>query len=231
MNYLFSYPRSGSNFVQNVVKSSTGRRARSFGPDPILVPSDFLFFKSHAVCPDSLQDEIHRFIPGREDEVQPERMMLLWRDPRDVMISFYEWTQVHWGIDLEERDFLETYDRRRPMVGLGRLRGLTVLEAYRLFFKSWHEGTVPDVPRLALRYEQLVNDPEAEFQRIFDFLEIEATLNVASLGRMVSQVSSTRRVRGRPAVWKSEGARYKRLVELIDESLAVEIAALGYDKR
>ena len=83
--FLVSYPRSGSNFFQEVMKTKFHISSRSlYGDNP--QDSTIRNLKSHAISYEYLKDECS-FILG--DQSSPNRIIVLFRDPRDVMISFF----------------------------------------------------------------------------------------------------------------------------------------------
>ena len=103
---IVSYPRSGSNFVQSVLRHSTGLTNLSIyasNSDGIDIT---LTVKSHAPSPEYLRDEFGRLVG---DPAWPARVVLLQRDPRDAMISFYEYTQHMRQTAIPQEDFLEQH--------------------------------------------------------------------------------------------------------------------------
>lgn len=228
--YLVSYPRSGSNFLQNVLRNSSGFKNTAIYKD-LEHPHSYLSLKTHALSYMHLLGEIGRFAPALR--LFPGKLIVLWRDPRDVMISFYEFLQARQGRKLEQMEFLYQQQYYRPVLGF---ESESVLHAYKTFTQNWFSAEPPSensagVPAtwIEVRFERLVLEPNTEFQKIFDYLELDCTLNTRSLSRKVSQISETERPRGMPGSWKYAQDEYAELVATVNRDLADEIQLLGYD--
>ncbi|MGD9971488.1 MAG: sulfotransferase domain-containing protein [Desulfatirhabdiaceae bacterium] len=234
--YLVSFPRSGSNFLQTVLEKSSGFRCCSlYSPRPA-DPEYVLSLKSHALSPDYLYDEIKRYLPRAQN---PEKIIFLRRDPRDVMISFYEFVLNLKQIKIEQNVFLHNvcyqyaFDSNPPMVQSSRRKvetsPMNIQAAYQRHIEAWVSSRPDDLDILDVSFENLVSNPENEFKRIFDFLEINASLNKESLKIKVSQYSEEIRPRGVVYGWKNNFT-HTTLINSVDKYLKVNIDILGYGK-
>jgi hypothetical protein len=233
-SYLISYPRSGSNFLQSVVQGSSGLRCRSVYAFPHVQPQYILSLKSHALSFGHLLDEISRLVP---DAPPPQKLVVLFRDPRDVMVSFYEFLQVRKDVQIPQVDFLEgvsyfyaTYkDRDMALARRSEYAPISIAESYRKHVRNWVVEPPNDLDCLTVRYEDLVLSPEIEFQRIFDFLELDCALAAATLADKVSLYSEGSRPRGEPHGWRTCEDQYPDLLARVRTMLNYEIGVLGYD--
>ena len=228
---VVSYPRSGSNFMQSILTHSTGMNNISiYGQSPSsFIP--LLTVKSHAPSPEYLEDEYQRLL---ETESLPGRIILLKRDPRDVMISFYEYTQTQRGTTISQEDFLENisffYASTIDKTHSRRIETspLTVLEAYRKHIHTWFADRSPALPVLELSYEDMVTKPKESFRAALDYLEIDLPVAEAYLEVKVSLYSTDSRSRGEAYGWKHAAEKYAVLLEGVERLLAPEIQLLGY---
>ena len=104
-----------------------------------------------------------------------------------------------------------------------------MLQAYKKHVKKWFmEG--PDSPeQLVVRYEDLLTKPEQEFQRVFDYLDLDCPLAKEFLSRTVSLYDTTREHRARVAAWQHHAGEYKVLLKSITKNLSSELKTLGYE--
>lgn len=229
-----SYPRSGSNFLQSILMQSSGLNNQSiYGRKNRFKPSEnTLTVKSHAPSPAYMFEEYARKV---EEPSRPDRVVLLQRDPRDVMVSFYEYTQANRKTTIEQAEFLDGVDFfYASTVDLECERtlykkSLTVVEAYREHVRTWFVDAPVDPKCLVVRYEDLIEKADETFQGIFDFLEIDCKLAREFLEVKVSLYSETRRTRGVVGAWRNSYDQYQVLVDDVHAKLGDEIAALGYD--
>jgi hypothetical protein len=229
-----SYPRAGSNFLQSILMQSSGMNNVSiYGRKDLFKPSEcVLTVKSHAPSPAYLEEEFARKVEWPE---RPDRVVLLQRDPRDVMISFFEYTQANRKITLDQAQFLDSVDyfyastidteSQRTMY----TASLTVAAAFREHVRAWFVERPPELKCLVVRYEDLVENAEAGFQRIFDFLEVDCTLAREFLGVKVSLYSEGKRARGVAGGWRQAQETYQVLIDGVNAKLAEEIQILGYE--
>ena len=228
---VVSYPRSGSNFVQSILTHSSGMRNVSIygeGPgslDPLLT------VKSHALSPAYLQDEFLRLL-NMEDA--PERIVLIKRDPRDVMISFYEYTQKQRDVEISQEEFLKdvcffyasTIDKtnsrnidKAPM---------NILDAYKKHIRAWFTDRPASLNVHEIAYEELVLHPLDQFRETLDYLDLNLPVAESFLDVKVSLYSDKRSKRGQAMGWRSSQEKYAVLLEGVHRLLADEIDSLGY---
>ena len=229
---ITSYPRSGSNFVQSVLRHSSGLTNLSIyasNPDGVDIT---LTVKSHAPSPEYLRDEFGRIV-GEPD--WPARIVLLQRDPRDVMISFYEYTQYMRQATVHQEDFLENtcffyasgIDREiRRRVDIAPL---SVLQAYKKHVQEWFTRKPATVDCLIVKYEDLLAAPVEAFQRMFDYLDLDCPLASEYLTHEVSLYDDTRQHRAQSSAWKGHAEKYRVLLDAAHATLSDEMHVLGYE--
>jgi hypothetical protein len=230
--YLVSFPRAGSNFIQNVLAGSARIPCRSLYATMTVDPQYVLSFKSHALSMEYLLDEIRRLLPVF---TKPSKLILLKRDPRDVMISFFEFIQVERNIVLHQKDFLEnvcyfyasfidkTVQRKQ------NIAPINIVDAFKTHVKNWFEKKPGGVEFLTVKYEDLVEKPESEFGKIFEFLELDCSPDKDFYEEKVSLYSiEPNRERGIPQGWKDVQSQYHQIIEQVNRLLGPEIKRLGY---
>lgn len=231
---LVAFPRSGSNFLQRVVETSSGLTCQSLYALPHRNPEALFNVKSHALSYAHLLDESTRLV-GNTDA--PAKIIVLQRDPRDVVISFYEFVQARKKIDVSQEEFFHhicffwaTYlSKDRVLERTVELEPLSIADAIQRHVRNWFEQPVFEGEILRVHYERLVTDPQTEFERIFRFLELDCALAQNSLGEMVSQYSKTNRSRGVPLGWRNKTGQYSVLLSIVNNSIAPTIRFLGYE--
>jgi len=228
--YLISFPRSGSNFVQNVISKSTGTYNYSIYYFRDNSYKKCLTIKSHAPSYLHLVAEVARFIP---DEKMPSRFIILWRDPRDIMISFYEFIQRKYNISLTQKEFLSSATNYvRLIIGLPPL---SILEAYKVFVSSWRSDNKINYgdrarPWIEVKYENILKCPEPEFRKIFNFLDVDYKLDRSAIEEKVNLVPDGRSERCVCNSWEIYYKRYEYIINGMSEFLEPEIRALGYEE-
>ena len=229
---VVSYPRSGSNFLQNVLEVSSGLSQRSlYIPERNMRELCDYGLKSHAISSDWLADEFSRTTINYK---YPEKIIYIYRDPRDVMISFYEFVRHRKRIALDQANFLKkvsyiyaTYIDKDPVLDRkNSVEPMSVLDAYRLHYKNWMLRS-PSSSYYIVKYEDLMTSPEVAFQNIFDFLDLKCSLSAEVLGRKVSQYDDANRKRG-VFGWKNNLEKYRAIISSVEEELAEEIKYLTY---
>lgn len=231
---VLSYPRAGSNFLQSVLQGSSGLRCQSiyspFREDPNIT----LSVKSHSPSPAYFEDEWHRLLPDRP---LPAKILRLQRDPRDVLISFLEYTEANRKTAIRQEEFLNNVDYfyastvDRDFLRSLYKQGMTVAEAFKEHVRTWYVETPPDYCEiLPVRYEDLVLEPRETFTKIFDFLNLDCELAEKFLRVKVSLYSDTGRPRAQIQGWRKNLERYGTLLQMVHEELAEEIRCLGYEE-
>jgi len=232
-SYLVGFPRSGTNFLQSVLEGSSGLLCRSLYGPPKVNQNNILSLKSHTPSYEFLLDEIGRFVP---EFGTPDKFILIIRDPRDVFISFYEFVQSTKGLSITQSEFIyevcyffATFeDRHKVNSRKLEFAPLSIFDAYKKHIDSWFVNRPPSMDCHVVKYEDLVLSPESEFQRIFDFLNLDCSLEKEKLKLKVSQYSTTSRKRGVIGGWRDCQDEYDELISSVNNSLKKEITILGY---
>ena len=232
-SYLIGFPRSGTNFLQSVLEGSSGLLCRSLYGVPRASQSEILSLKSHTTSYELLLDEIDRFAPSFGI---PNKFILIVRDPRDVFISFYEFVQSQKNLSISQNDFIHgvsyffaTFENRHKVNSRKlEIAPLSIFDAYKKHISNWVVNRPQTMDCHVVKYEELISSPESEFQRIFDFLNIECNLEKDKLKLKVSQYSKTTRPRGVIAGWKECQNEYKDLIASVNKAFKEEISILGY---
>jgi hypothetical protein len=228
---VVSFPRSGSNFLQNLLELSTGLRNRTLYHHPKIPLRELLSVKSHAPSREHLRDELRRRVPDLEGE--PERVVRLCRDPRSVAISFYEFVQARKQISIAQEDFLDTcYYFATYLDGDGALsrqtepKALSVADAWSSHANAFFAA---DAPGLRVTYEDLVNSPEDTLTAVLEYLEVSSPVDLAGVQEKVAQYSSPQQNRASVDGWKVERDKYSVLLGSLTQRLGPLFASLGYE--
>lgn len=158
--FLVSYPRSGNTWLRFMLGEVLHEEEATFKNIGTLMPD--IYHTSRARL-DRLPRP--RYLKSHEPyDPRYPRVVYLVRDPRDVAISYYYW-MLKLGREPEGglKAFLETFAAdKTPYSGWGR------------HVRSWytHKDTLPR-GCLFVRYEDLLARPEAQLQRILQFLQID----------------------------------------------------------
>lgn len=230
--YLVSFPRSGSNFLQFIVSKSTGLHCHSIYGRNIDLPENTLSIKSHSISYKYLLDEIDRLLPS---VAHPTKLILLMRDPRDVVISFYEYTQATKNIQINQDEFINNYDffLAAPIDKECKRKieyaPISVGQAYKKHLNQWFLNTFPKKSEsLIIRYENLLFHPNKEFEKIFNFLGLKCSMAEQYLNMKVSLYSNESRNRGQAYGWKMYYKKYESLIETTNLLLEKELNSFGY---
>ena len=225
---VVSFPRSGSNFIQNVIQESSGMICQSIYDTDILL-NGTLNLKTHSPSPEYF---INEWIDSFKSEPLPEKLILLIRDPRDVFISFYEFVKFRRNIDVPQNDFLSQTDYFYAAFTDKRIYsdGLSICRAYKEFIQNWYVRDNKKYDILKVHYEDLVGNPAAAFLKIFKFLEIDCELSLPSLKKRVSLYSPSRRLRGAASGWESIQQEYSHLIMQSQIHFEEEMLITGYRK-
>lgn len=235
--YLISYPRSGSNFLQSVLSKSSGLCCKSIYALPHNYSEHILSLKSHAISYKYLLDESKRLV---HTDNLPSKIILLFRDPRDVMISFYEFVLKRKNTKISQKEFLEnvcyfyaTYEGKdtSPLERQVEYSPLNVAEGYIKHIYNWFVKKPENLDCLVVKFEDLILSPYTEFKRIFDFLELDCSLATEQLKVKVSQYSDSKRQRGKAYEWVNCQDEYSKLLNRVNTLFHSEIKILGYDKK
>ena len=137
-----------------------------------------------------------------------------YRDPRDAILSLYEMYRHRKGRqDLTPEQFLKEYDP---------------IGQYQWEIRAWVISKHDNV--LLVKLEHLKQSPIPQFQRIFQFLEIEDNVKEDVIAEPVAIVdSSSHRPRRTVYGWKIAPPEYGSAIQSISSALDAEIRALSYD--
>jgi len=234
-SYLVGFPRSGTNFLQSVLEGSSGLLCRSLYGSPKVNQNNILSLKSHTPSYELLLDEIDRFVP---DFGTPDKFILIIRDPRDVFISFYEFVQSTKDLSITQSEFINEVcyffatfeDRHKVNSRKSEFAPLSIFDAYKKHIDSWFVNRPPSMDCHVVKYEDLVLSPESEFQRIFDFLNLDCSLEKERLELKVSQYSNSSRKRGAISGWRDCQSEYGELISSVSNAFKKEIKILGYSE-
>lgn len=160
------------------------------------------------------------------------------RDPRDVVISFADHSNITIG------DAIKQMAEKQHMVPHPLTKLIHILTSWSLHVQSWTSRN-KDVPVEVVRYEDMIVDPEREFERILGGLGIE-TINrdkfnfalketeFKNLQRLEAETDFRERAKGKKffrvgkvGQWK-EGLTQQEL-EYIQENHGEVMREFGYD--
>lgn len=237
-SFVVSFPRSGSNFLQACLRVQCGLSASSlYKPNHDFQNVNNL--KSHAISPEYLRDEIG-FIC--EHNFNPAHIYLLKRDPRDTMISFYEFFLSRDQGTVLQRDFLDIdwfLAFQRSSGPNAHLRSthhfpLSICDAFKIMASKWFTDTnpIPDIPVAVIKYEDFVNDRRQTLLSILEDHGCSSTnLDYDAEVGLVSTYSNEKRKRGAAYGWKEDSVfqKYRTLVTETERLLENEIKLLDYE--
>lgn len=210
---LVGFPRSGTNFVQNVVQKSTGLYCSTLY-SPLEAWGEFaLTVKSHALSPAGLRQEWEWFLPGH---TMPTKIILLARDPRDVMISFYEYVKAMRRNHIDQAAFMQSnyyYAASLDSLSIYESETLSVANAYRHFVDSWNSDeaqTAFDIMNCS--YEDIIANPHEQFTSILRFLELDCPVEEGAINEKVSLYSVDHEHRAQSGKWQKLSKQYKPLL-------------------
>ncbi|NRB19370.1 MAG: sulfotransferase domain-containing protein [Rhodobacteraceae bacterium] len=207
LTLLVSFPRSGSNFLQNIVRDNTKQLGCASIYQSLSLTTPKILLKSHALNFGVLRKELTTLW-----DIAPPRFkrIVLVRDPRDVFISLYDYVTALHGAEIDPATFLIIdfyWHLYRPhMNGLVRgkqTRALTVLQAYQTWFRTWITGADKFPRALHVRFEELVSDPQTGFAPVFKLLDEPMPDPLASTAKLVSQIGESPRRRGQSQGWRT----------------------------
>ena len=224
---LVSLPRSGSNFIQNVIQDSSGFLCKSIY-EPGLMKKVALVLKTHSISINYFENEWKSLF---KSDPLPEKFIVIVRDPRDTAISFYEYVKFRKDTNISQSGFLKNIDYFYSSFIEKRIypNGLSVGSAYREFVKNWWSSVTQGLDILKIRYEDIVGNPIENFQRIFNFLELDCKIDLAALEKKVSLITPSKRKRGLVYGWKMLIDEYKEIIEKSQGYFEKEISILGYN--
>jgi len=199
---LTSFPKSGNTWIRfffcNLIslrewEGETVTFPKLDATMPELGVSNLLRSWPHETIPRVVKTHKSRWPVFREN-----RAILLVRDPRDVMVSYY-----HFERDKARSTFEGEFSTfiRHPKYGL---------EAWCKHYQSWK-----DKATICLRYEELKEDDVAEFTRMLDAVGLDVQRDVVQQAVQRSRFEKVREVEKKHNVRSSgdyfkEGKRFTR---------------------
>lgn len=236
---VVSYPRSGSNFLQNVVNNSVSIACSSlYGLGQAQKPSKFGLLKSHALNYDWLVDEYDRF---NIEHGSNYKLIWLVRDPRDVFVSFHNFVESRNKVKIDPSSFLDgvsfeyalEYGTARSFDRKVELSPRSVWEYYLDHVRFWNEHHNLGKSQ-AFRYEDLLDPGSVQWADLFELLcnrRIHPERN--TMEEKVSTYDSRKRPRGITKSWDYEGSPYLdfcgEVFERCKKSLPKFIEEFNYD--
>ena len=219
--WIASYPKSGNTWVRSLLSYYFFSKSEKFNFDllkhiPNFNTADFLdnknpiksnddiirswvpvqkfihekfkrnlFFKTHNVCVTSKGEKF------TNNEVSAGCIYVV-RDPRNVITSYKNFeNQTYENIIknmIDEEGFLLSNKSTFKKFGI---KGIEVISSWARHYNSWvHNNT--NIPICLIKYEDLVENPSLEFNKIFNFLkkinnEKKTEINKEKLEKTISQ--------------------------------------------
>jgi hypothetical protein len=208
---LCGFPRSGTAWILNVINHSTAQKTaqiqkRTVTPDD----GEICLIKVHARNRLVARLKTLLILPRHRFG---GKYLYVYRDPRDAIISLYE-----------------MYKKSRDTPGLTWeefVRQSDPIGQYKWEIHDWvlkpHENV------MLVRYEDLKEDPVTMFGSIFTYLGIDDPVNREVLGHQVGVADAKERPRATAYGWQNAPPEYRHLIGVINNRLAGEIEALGYE--
>lgn len=223
-NIIISYPRSGSNFLQNVASKSLPLSASSiYDLSGARNPTKYDILKSHALNHDWLADEFSRF--GLRS-VGEYRVVWLVRDLRDVFVSFHNFVESRKGVKIDTSSFLDEvsfeyaleYGAARYFDRRVELAPRSVWQFYLEHVQFWMQYM--DARRegegASFRYEDLLDVDSIEWGRLFELLRGRRIKPKPGILRQrVSTYDDRERPRGIERSWDYEGSTYREFCSVL----------------
>lgn len=229
---LVAFPRSGAQFVQNVLSKNTQKVGFEavYSDEPRL--REQLNLRSHALNMGSMRIELRSIWEIEAAKFNP---IILMRDPRDIFVSMYDYIWKKRKIKLEPKAFLEAdyywyfFELDQiDVVRAGQTHALSMLDAYRAWYRNWITPIAQAPRSLRVRYEDLLSDPVASFAPMFKHLDQPMPKALKALDKMVAKDGSSKRPRAIHGTWRDAPAMYQPIVEAVSSALADELRDMGY---
>lgn len=234
--WMAALPRSGSNYVMQVLASmAKGEHYSIYGHlGKIGSRTNATVVRSHALTFKQLDEELQRFTGKVWNKETP--VVALVRDPRDIAISFYEYTQFVLKVKIPQEQFLNGVDYYLASgIDLGgsrrsSLAPTSVIQAMRQFINNWlAEENGNDAVHL-VRFEDLLSNPKVAFVSLASTLDLpQSTPSPTILGKHVARYDRKQRPRGVAQGWKQLVKRYAVLIDGVERELSAEMRLLGYE--
>lgn len=208
---MSGFPRTGTHWIMNVVEKSSGMKTYSI-QERRITPDDknICILKIHARNKIIARAKALWLLPPHDFG---GKYIYVYRDPRDAIISLYEFYKNAKGLtSLEPEDFLKLYDPIRQ---------------YRWEINAWVLKNPKDV--LSIKYEDLKANPIEGFRNIFDYLDINAPLKPECIHEKVLTINSKNRPRATAYGWQHCPPEYQGIIDSVNKNLCREIKLLGYE--
>jgi len=242
--FLVSFPRSGSNYVQKVLMDSQDLPSVSIYKDEIKrrgarnpARRGARNLKSHAISPEYLLDELNFLSQPVSGKIS---VITLHRDPRDVMISFYNYYLAKGHEFVSQGDFMDT-DWFLAVSKSGNAKThlrnihttpMSIKEAYTCWVNSWCINRSHDLAAraLSISYEESVSDPEKTVRQLVKLHGSEYKNKEVKV-KLVALHSDENRPRGVSHGWKQDAVynEYKTLINAVEVSFDTELNFFGYN--
>jgi len=234
--WMVALPRSGSNHVMHVLAGMANGVSRSmyghlgkFGEQ-----ANATIVRSHALSPCQFDEESLRFTGQIWD--QKRQIILLIRDPRDIMISFYEYALVMLKVKITQSQFLHDVDyylvSGTDIGGMRRstLAPTSVIQAMRKFMTNWlamHAGN--DAVHL-VRFEDLTVNPFSAYVSLASTLGLPNRRPTKKLTELpLARYDRKQRPRGTAQGWEQVRKKYATLIDGVQRELSAEMRLFGYE--
>ncbi len=178
--YIAGLPKSGSTWLYNMMLEVPGYNKRFYN-GPVILDED----GKHMNNWDDISDETFRHAPKRGYSVVKEhtrfsdesweiitrhmgKMVVLYRDPRDVCVSLY-----HHHKNDEDHHLYKVFKSLDKDEGIDVAMKI-VEEEYIAWIVGWKKAIVEHNGQiLELRYEDLWTNPDQELKRVLDFYNLK----------------------------------------------------------
>jgi hypothetical protein len=161
--------------------------------------------------------------------------IVLVRDPRDVFLSLYDYVLHKRQTKIEPKEFLDAdyyWYVFEPEVAAavrgGQTRALSMIDAYKIWYRNWVAAIAPMPGSLQVKYEDLVRDPLTEFRPIFDHLGKELPNDILALDQIVAKNGGSKRPRGAAQGWREAPVLYAPIIDAVSAALSAEIHDMNY---
>ncbi len=205
--FIVSYPKSGNTWTRFLIGNLVYEDGVSFANIEYRIPSIYMH-------PDRVLRRLPRLLKSHECfDPRYRRVIYIVRDPRDVAVSCYHYYQkMRWLGDCPLDDFVPRFMKPEFEINYGNWAD---------HLKSWVCLRQSSEDFLLLRYEEMLEHPQAELARVAAFLKIAATPE--RLNRAVA-LSSADRMR---ELEKKEGHAWQLIKESRQDKPFVRAARSG----
>ena len=170
--YLINNPYNVSSYWNIIQKKITTE-----------IKEPFVFFKNHNALVKIGNYEL-------TNQLYSLAAIYLVRDPRDVLASYLKFDKT-----LHKQQVIDrlTNEKLYCHVSKKNIFDIEVLGSWKFNYISWRDG-VSEVPKIIIKYEDLLNDPFNTFKKIFVFILkiINEDLNLEKLNFSIKQASFDR---------------------------------------